>query len=80
MLESNFIKNRLQCKCFPVNVAKFLRTTFFKERLRWLLLMNLSLRIEYELKRRIKNHVIHLIDTIVGFKPQENINLFNFCI
>ena len=25
----NFIKNRLQHRCFPVNIAKFLRTPFF---------------------------------------------------
>ena len=32
-----FIK-RLWHKCFPVNFAKFLRTPFFTEHLRWLLL------------------------------------------
>ena len=26
----NFIKKRLQCRCFPVNIAKFLRTLIFK--------------------------------------------------
>ena len=34
----NFIKERLQHRCFPVKFAKFLRTPFFKEHLRWLLL------------------------------------------
>ena len=34
----NFIKKRLQHRCFPVKLAKFLRTPFFKEHLRWLLL------------------------------------------
>ena len=33
-----FIKKKLQHRCFPVNIAKFLRTTFFIEHLRWLLL------------------------------------------
>ena len=33
-LACNFIKNR----CFPVKFAKFLRTPFFTEHLRWLLL------------------------------------------
>ena len=33
-LASNFIKNR----CFPVKFANFLRTPFFTEHLRWLLL------------------------------------------
>ena len=33
-----FIKKRLQHKCFPVNFHKFLKTPFFTEHLRWLLL------------------------------------------
>ena len=32
------IKKRLWHRCFPVNFAKFLRTLFLKEHLRWLLL------------------------------------------
>ena len=34
----NFIKKRLQQRCFPVNTAKFLRTVFFIEHLWWPLL------------------------------------------
>ena len=34
----NFIKGRLQHRCFPVNNAKFLRTHFFTKHLQWLLL------------------------------------------
>ena len=34
----NFTKKRPQHRCFPVNIAKFLRTAFFIENLRWLLL------------------------------------------
>ena len=34
----NFIKKNLQYRCFPVNITKFLRTVFFIENLRWLLL------------------------------------------
>ena len=33
----NIIKKRLQHRCFPVNIAKFLRTAFSTEQLRWLL-------------------------------------------
>ena len=33
-----FIKKKLQHRCFPVNIAKILRTTFFKEHFRWLFL------------------------------------------
>ena len=32
------IKRRLQHMCFPMNIAKCLRTVFFKEQLRWLFL------------------------------------------
>ena len=35
---SHFIKKRLQHSCFPVNIAKFLRTDLFKEYFWWLLL------------------------------------------
>ena len=35
---SNYIKRRLQHRCFRVNIIKFLRTAFYIERLRWLLL------------------------------------------
>ena len=34
----NFVKNRLWHRCFLVNFAKFLRTPFLTEHLRWLLL------------------------------------------
>ena len=40
----NFIKKRLQLRYLPVNIAKFLRTTFFIEHLRWLLLQNFKER------------------------------------
>ena len=34
----NSLKKRLWHRCFPVNFAKFLRTPFFTEYLRWVLL------------------------------------------
>ena len=37
----NFIKERLQHSCFPAKFAKFLRTSFFTEHFRWLLLFTL---------------------------------------
>ena len=40
----NFIKKRLQQRCFPVNIAKFLRTASFIEHLRLLLYMNIKAR------------------------------------
>ena len=36
-LAFNFIKKRLHHWCFPVKFAKFLRTPFFEEHIRWLL-------------------------------------------
>ena len=35
---ATLLKKSLWHWCFPVNFAKFLRTSFFKEHLRWLLL------------------------------------------
>ena len=35
----NFIKKRLQHRCFPMNIAKLLRKGFFIEHLQWLLLV-----------------------------------------
>ena len=35
---ANLFKKRLWHRCFPVNFAKFLRTAFLPEHLRWLLL------------------------------------------
>ena len=42
-LQLYFIKNRLQHRCFPVNLVKFLKTAVFTEHLRWLLLHLISL-------------------------------------
>ena len=44
LLERNFIKKRLQHKCFSVKFVKSLRASFFTEHFRWLLL-----EISYEL-------------------------------
>ena len=35
---ATFLKKRLWHRCFPVNFAEFLRTSFLTEHLRWLLL------------------------------------------
>ena len=48
----NYIKKRLQHRCFPVKFPKFLRTPFFTEQLRWLLL---SLHNLFPLERSMKN-------------------------
>ena len=43
---ATLLKKSLWYRCFPVNVGKFLRTSFFTEHLRWLLLS--SLQVYYE--------------------------------
>ena len=40
---ATLIKKRFWHMCFPVNFVKFLRTPFFKEHLRWLLLLDVVL-------------------------------------
>ena len=39
---ATLLKKRLRHRCFPVNFAKFLRTPFLTEHLRWLLLYRTS--------------------------------------
>ena len=39
---ATLLKKRLWHKCFPVNFAKFLRTSFLTKHLRWLLLDNFN--------------------------------------
>ena len=43
----NFIKKRLQHTCFPVKFAKLLRTPFFTEHFRWLLLEGVCERTRF---------------------------------
>ena len=46
---STLLKKRVRYRFYPVNFAKFLRTTFFTEHLRWLLLdilLNRSILLE----------------------------------
>ena len=44
---ATLLKKKLWHWCFPVNFAKFLRTPFFTEHLRWLLLFIANLRKTY---------------------------------
>ena len=55
---ATLLKKRLWHKCFPVNLAKFLRTLFSLEYLRWLLLCNSA---EYELLRNILHRFLLLV-------------------
>ena len=49
MAPATLLKKRLWRRCFPVNFAKFLRTPYFTEHLRWLLLEG------YHILRRKQN-------------------------
>ena len=77
----NFIKKRLRHRCFPVNVAKFLRTRFFTEHLRWLLQDLFSKWktsfsvIQSDFVRRATLIFINLIDP-----PQKNLSETNYRI
>ena len=48
---ATLLKKRIWHRCFPVNFEKFLRTSFFIEHLRWLLLWG----TKYWLKSKIKS-------------------------
>ena len=54
----SFIKQRLQHKCFHVNIAKFLRTSLFIKHLWWLLLNNR------------KEHMIYFIKSIMALNSK----------
>ena len=45
---ATLLKKRLRHRCFPVNFAKFSRTPFLKEHLRWLLLEEIYPIKEYD--------------------------------
>ena len=58
------LKNRLWDRCFSVNFAKLLRTPFFMEHLRWLLLTSL------ECKTYIIDKVIPKAKKLIKVKKQ----------
>ena len=52
---ATLLKKRLWHSCFPMNFAKLLRTTFFAERLRWLLLKKYGKILHKKMKFSIKD-------------------------
>ena len=54
----NFIKRRLQHRCFLVKFAKFLRTPFFTEHLRWLLLKLNILMLQLQIYNILEQEVL----------------------
>ena len=51
---SNFINKRLQRRCFPVNIARFLRNIFSKDTSRRLLQKLLEISYKFYLRERNK--------------------------
>ena len=71
-----FLKKRHWDRCFPVNFTKFLRSPFFTEQLRWLLLLlqyfltfavssTPKIKMICNFQRRIQNSVKHLRRTFL---------------
>ena len=56
-----FTGRRFQHSCFPVNIAKFLKTAFFIEHLRWLLLSLIN-------AKRYRNDLNWLCSTVFAVK------------
>ena len=56
----NFIKKSPWHRCFPVNCAKFLRTPFFTEHIRWLL-PYISNQQKKQKQKKKKNKHIRLV-------------------
>ena len=52
----DFIKRRLQHRCFLVNIPKFLRTSFFTEHLWWLLLNFLQNLLKITAKKIVSQY------------------------
>ena len=71
---ATLLKKRLQHRCFLVNIAKFLRTPFFIEHLRWLLLKYIS-RNQLIFARYMKVFFYK----VVLFFHQHKLTTQNFC-
>ena len=76
------LKKILRNKCFPVNFAKFLRTPFFTDHLRWLLLiLYLSLlcaslfKFSHLVFQRFDNGFVYLCLALHLFIPNVNVLL-----
>ena len=86
---ATLLKKRLWHRCFPVNFAKFSRTTFFKEHLRWLLLTLLrgitskhdcdfyclNYLHSFRTENKLKNMMMTFIAWIIFILLEQKINL-----
>ena len=59
---ANFSGKHFWHRCLPVRFAKFLRTPFFKEHLRWLLLKKV-------LVETFNNHYVNIVENSTGVSP-----------
>ena len=65
---NNFIKKRLQNRCFPVKFAKFLRTPILKNICEWLLLYDCWITAQHFVYSSLKNQRWYLvIDSWYGY-------------
>ena len=62
---ATLLKRRLQHRCFPVNIVKFLRTPFFIEQLWWLLLKLGGLRKKELCYRCFPENIFKFFSTAV---------------
>ena len=87
----NFIRKRLQQRCFPVKFAKFLRTPFLTKHL-WWLLPNFSLTnstafwfLHYFMLQRFFSKLVYTWKEIIGLlniftnQGQKNFHIFRTC-
>ena len=71
----SFIKQRLQQRCFHVNIAKFLRTAFFIKHLRWLLLNKVKTNLKSTWFILLSNWLYHVIKSIKTFNSKHSAKL-----
>ena len=74
----SFIKQRLQYRCFPVKFAKFLRTPFSTEHIRWLLLdSNVPLKGKHRLEEILSTFLSHCLIHYVKIRLLVQISRFS---
>ena len=88
----NFIKKRLQQRCFHVNISKVLGAAFYTELWHLLLKINFSMRKDFLLKKKVSEKIAFALTCFIykykslqaGHLPQEHLpfsqHLLNFII
>ena len=76
--DCNFIKKRLQHRCFPVNIVKFLRTAFYTEHLRGCFCTLGTAELENIVRRNGKKHSQVGISNSITINEDHNIYTYSF--